>query len=192
MNRRIHTTAVPALLAAAALFAFTACDCPCTADQAAGQDTLPAADQTETPKTAARADGAPILVGAEPGLWTMDIDAARELAKAKNLPLLINFTGSDWCGWCKLMEEKVFSQETWKAYAKENAVLVWIDFPKDRAKLPAGMEGRNAGLAKTYGVRGYPTFVVLSPEGKEIGRLGASRDASPESFIGQLNGITGR
>lgn len=183
MNRPTLRTALAALAALAAVSAAVAAagcsDCTsCAADAA--------------PKTAARADGAPMLVGAEPGLWTMDIDAAKELAKTKNLPVLVNFTGSDWCYWCRLMEEKVFSQEAWKAYAKENAVLVWIDFPKDKAKLPAGMEGRNAELAKAYGVRGYPTFVVLSPEGKEIGRLGASRDASPEGFIGQLKGVTGR
>ena len=41
--------------------------------------------------------------GATLGKWTQDLDAAKKLAKEKDLPMLINFSGSDWCGWCKRM-----------------------------------------------------------------------------------------
>ncbi len=37
--------------------------------------------------------------GAKVGHWTMDFEAAKKIAAEKNLPLLLNFTGSDWCGW---------------------------------------------------------------------------------------------
>ena len=57
--------------------------------------------------------------GAEAGVWTMDMDAAKKLAKKKKLPLVLNFTGSDWCGWCKLMEKNVFTKESWRKYAKK-------------------------------------------------------------------------
>lgn len=57
------------------------------------------------------------LEGAKVGEWTMDFDAAVKLAGEKNLPLILNFTGSDWCGWCKLMDESVFSKREWQKFA---------------------------------------------------------------------------
>ena len=66
--------------------------------------------------------------GAETGKRTQDYEAALKLAKDKELPILINFTGSDWCGWCKLMDKNVFAQDVWKEYAAKNVVLVTIDF----------------------------------------------------------------
>ena len=73
------------------------------------------------------------LEGASVGIWTMDFDAAVKLAGEKNLPLMLNFTGSDWCGWCKLMDKNVFAEEVWKTYAKENVLLVTLDFPQDKS-----------------------------------------------------------
>ncbi len=124
--------------------------------------------------------------GATPGAWTMDAEAALKLAKEQNKVILLNFTGSDWCGWCKLMDRKVFSQAAWQAYAKEHLVLVWVDFPKDKGLVPKDRAQKNKALAAQYEVQGYPTYIVLSPEGKEIGRLGADREATPESFIADL------
>ena len=127
--------------------------------------------------------------GAEVGVWTQDFDAAKLLAKEKKLPLLLDFTGSDWCGWCKLMQSKVFVTEAFKAYAKTALVLVTIDFPRDQSKVPAEYRARNRQLQQQYGVRGYPTYVVLSSEGQQIGRLGADREATPEKFIGQVKDV---
>ena len=78
----------------------------------------------------------PATEGAKVGEWTMDFDAAKTLAKEKNLPILMNFTGSDWCGWCKVMDRSVFSKPKWDAYAKKNLVLVFIDFPQNKALVP--------------------------------------------------------
>lgn len=132
---------------------------------------------------------APMTEGAEPGVWTMDMPAAEALAKEKGLPILINFTGSDWCGWCKLMDRKVFSQEAWKAFAEANVVTVWVDSPRDQKLVPEALRPKAKALRERYGVQGFPTYVVLSAEGKELGRLGASQDATPESFIADLNGV---
>ncbi len=124
--------------------------------------------------------------GAEPGVFTQDVDAAKALAKEKGLPLLLDFTGSDWCGWCKLMERQVFSQDAWKAWAATNIVLATIDFPSDESLVPEKYRARNAKLSDQYDVDGYPTYVLLSPDGEEVGRLGASRDATPEKFVAQV------
>ncbi len=132
----------------------------------------------------------PDTKGASIGVWTQDYDAAVALAKTNNLPLMLNFTGSDWCGWCKLMDRQVFSTEEWEKWAKENIVLAFIDFPKKKSLVPKKFVERNNDLAKKYGVRGYPTYVVVDPEsGKTIGTLGASRDAAPKKFIAELESL---
>ena len=128
--------------------------------------------------------------GARIGVWTQDYDAAVALAKTNNLPLMLNFTGSDWCGWCMLMDRQVFSTKEWEKWAKENIVLAFIDFPKKKSLVPKKFVERNDDLAKKYGVRGYPTYVVVDPEsGKTIGTLGASRDAEPKKFIAELENL---
>lgn len=131
----------------------------------------------------------PATTGAELGKWTMDYPAALELAKTENKPVILNFTGSDWCGWCKLMDKNVFSQDAWKAYAKDAVVLVWLDFPRNKDLVPAEIAERNKTLADQYRVQGYPTYVILDPAGKQIGELSASKDATPEKFRDQLDTI---
>ena len=129
--------------------------------------------------------------GAEVGKWTHDYDAALKVAAEKKLPIMLNFTGSDWCHWCKIMDEKVFAKDEWKTYAAKNAVLVTLDFPQDQSLLPEGLAERNAKLQAEFGVQGYPTFVVLDSDGKtRLGQLGASQDASPSGFIKQFKGAT--
>ena len=133
----------------------------------------------------------PATKGAKLGEWTMDFDAAKTLAKEKNLPILINFTGSDWCGWCKLMDKSVFSQPDWETYAKEHLVLVFIDFPQNKALVPMHFVARNQKLSNEFGVEGYPTYIVLAPDGTtKIGQLGASKTATPKSFIADLEKLT--
>jgi protein disulfide-isomerase len=133
----------------------------------------------------------PVTEGAKVGEWTMDFDAAKALAKEKHLALLMNFTGSDWCGWCKLMDKNVFSKDDWKNYAKDKLVLVFIDFPKDKALVPEKRAEANKILSEKFEVQGYPTYIVLASDGeKQLGRLGASRDTTPASFIQSIKKYT--
>ncbi len=133
----------------------------------------------------------PDLDGAQPGRWTMDFDAAKKTAAEKKLPLLLNFTGSDWCGWCKLMDKEVFAKPAWASYAKENLLLVWIDFPTDKSLVPEKYVARNQELQKVFGVEGYPAYILLDDDGKtELGRLGASRETTAESFIAEIGEVT--
>ena len=105
------------------------------------------------------------------GVWTQDLDAAKKLAKETGHPLLLNFTGSDWCGWCMRMNEQVFSTMEWKYYAKNNLVLVTIDFPQKNSLVPANFAMRNSALQRYYKIKGYPTYILLSSDGRELGRL---------------------
>ena len=117
------------------------------------------------------------------GEWNDSVDEVRALAKEKGKYLFMNFTGSDWCYWCKLMDEHVFSQPGWQAWAKENLALAKVDFPKDKSLVPEEWRARNKRLAKEYNVDGYPTFVIFAPDGHEAGRLGASRGGNDYNFI---------
>ena len=107
--------------------------------------------------------------------WTHDFEAAKIKAAAENKAILIDFTGSDWCGWCIKLDQEVFSQDEFKAYAEESLVLVEIDFPKDTSKIPAGVAEKNEALAKKFGIRGFPTILILSPEGKLVEKTGYQR-----------------
>ena len=101
--------------------------------------------------------------------------------------LLLDFTGSDWCGWCRVLWQEVFSQPEFEEYAKKNLVLVTVDFP--RAK-PLSIEVRkqNQSLAQKFEIRGFPTIVILNGDGKLVGLLGYM-PGGPAAFIRQLKQI---
>jgi protein disulfide-isomerase len=125
-----------------------------------------------------------MIDGAKKGVWTMDYDAALQKAKKENVPVFINFTGSDWCHWCILMKNKVFIKKEWKEFAEKNLYLVYIDFPSQKSLVPDKYVKRNRKLLQKFGVKGYPTFLVYDSDGKSfLGKLGASREVTPEKFI---------
>jgi len=128
--------------------------------------------------------------GVKTGEWTMDYDSALKFATENKLPVMLNFTGSDWCGWCKLMQKSVFSQEEWKQYAKNRMVLVTIDFPRNQSIVPVEYQARNQQLQQKYGVQGYPTYIILDSDGKTVlGKLGAGRDKTPQIIIRELEDV---
>lgn len=149
------------------------------------------AEEADASKEAKEASAHAVQIdGASVGKWTMDYEAASTLAKEKKLPLLLNFTGSDWCGWCKLMDQQVFAKDTWKTYAAENVVLVTLDFPQDKSIVPEKYVERNNGLQQKFGVQGFPTYMILDSDGETvIGQLGAGKDKTPEQFIEEFKGV---
>lgn len=125
--------------------------------------------------------------GAVPGKWTMDIEAAKQVAAEKRLPILVDFSGSDWCSWCKLMEKDVFTKPAWREYAEEQLMMVLIDFPNDTSRVPEKYVERNQELKAQYRISGYPTYVILDVDGEtELGRLGAGSNKTPASFLAEL------
>ncbi len=125
--------------------------------------------------------------GATPGKWTMDLEAAKKVAAEMKLPILLNFSGSDWCGWCKIMEKNVFAKKEWSAYAKENLLMVLLDFPSDSSLVPKEFVARNEELHAKYEVSGFPTFIVLDDDGETLlTRLVAGREKTPASFSNEL------
>ena len=126
----------------------------------------------------------PLAVLGASDKWVTDYDAAIEAAKASDKHVLVDFTGSDWCGWCIRLKDEVFSKDEFKAYADENFVLLMVDFPR-RKKLPADQTRRNRELAGKFDVKGFPTIVILDAEGKEVGRTGY-RPGGAEAYVEHL------
>mgnify|MGYP000398031994 CR=1 FL=1 len=115
--------------------------------------------------------------------WHTDLPKAQELAKKENKVVLINFTGSDWCGWCIKLKKDVFDTDTFKTYAAKNLVLVEIDFPRKKEQ-SAELKQANRALQTKYKIQGYPTLIVLDGAGKQLGELGYEK--TPEAFIAKL------
>ncbi len=103
--------------------------------------------------------------------WLTNFEKAKEQATKQNRPILVDFSGSDWCGWCIKLDKEVFSQKEFKDFAKDNLVLLLLDFPRKKA-LPPAEQAANEEFLKKYSVRGFPTVLILDAEGKVLGRTG--------------------
>ncbi|HKX45793.1 MAG TPA: thioredoxin family protein, partial [Planctomycetota bacterium] len=120
------------------------------------------------------------------GPWIADFDQAVAVAKQQGKDLFVDFTGSDWCGWCKRLDAEVFSHAAFLDAAQEDYVLVKLDFPHDEAvKALVPNPERNAELRDQYGVRGYPTVLLLTAEGDVFAQTGY-REGGPELYVEHL------
>jgi thioredoxin-related protein len=122
--------------------------------------------------------------------WMTDFEAAKARAAEENKPLLLDFTGSDWCGWCIKLDDEVFSQEAFKDYAAESLVLVELDFPRKKEQSDA-LKAQNEALKKKYGIRGFPTIVILSPDGELVEKTGYRRGGA-EAYVEHIKEILDR
>lgn len=101
--------------------------------------------------------------------WEDDYEKSLTNAKEANKMVLLDFKGSDWCGWCVKLDEEVFSKSAFKKFAKESLVLVELDFPHGKS-LPKKTKEQNNTLKSKFGINGYPTIVLLDKDGKEAAR----------------------
>lgn len=116
-----------------------------------------------------------------------DFSAAQSIAKSKNLPIMLVFSGSDWCGWCIKLDREVFSTPVFKKWADKNIVSVLIDSPR-KIQLPPELKKQNAELKAKYGVRGFPTVYIVNADGKVIGKTGYVK-GGPKKYIANLQKI---
>jgi thioredoxin-related protein len=104
--------------------------------------------------------------------WIDDYHKAQDEAKSSHKLLLLNFTGSDWCGWCIRLDQDVFSQSDFKDYAIKNLVLLELDFPRPGGSRWQGqaaeLKKQNLDLARQYDVHGFPTLIVLDGHGQKL------------------------
>lgn len=102
-------------------------------------------------------------------LWLTDYDQAVKTAKETKRPILMLFTGSDWCPYCVKLEKNVLSKTEFKKYAKDNLVLLYLDFPR-RKYISGKQKAHNQQLRDKYDISGYPTAVLIDAEGKQLGK----------------------
>lgn len=103
--------------------------------------------------------------------WKTNLEQAVAQAKKENKAVLVNFTGSDWCIWCKRLNSEVFSQKEFEEYASKKLILVKLDFPKDIQQTDATKLYNNT-LAQKYGIEGFPTILILNSKGDLLAKTG--------------------
>ncbi len=116
--------------------------------------------------------------------WLSDMAKAQAEAKASHKLLLLDFTGSDWCIWCKKLEAEVFSKPEFQTYAKDHLVLMAVDFPRKNPLTPE-VRKQNGELAQKFAIQGFPTIVVLNGDGKQVGELGY-QPGGASAFVQEL------
>lgn len=114
---------------------------------------------------------------------TTDYEEAVALAKASNRLMLINFTGSDWCGGCILMEQEVFSRDDFQRWAEDNIVLLYLDFPRQKPQTKE-LKVQNEKLGLRFAPTGFPTILVFDPaNGKEMDRQAGYGPGSKDAVL---------
>jgi protein disulfide-isomerase len=93
--------------------------------------------------------------------WLLNFDKAAELSMKTSKPILANFTGSDWCGWCIRLKKEVFVTPAFKKWAKENVILLELDYPR-RTPQTEEIKKQNRELQQFFKVRGYPTLHMFN------------------------------
>ena len=134
--------------------------------------------------------------------WIADFPEAFEQSVNTGKPILANFTGSDWCGWCIKLDKAVFNTDEFKAWASENVILLELDFPR-RKQLDPEIEQNNNYLQSIFKVRGFPTIWIFSVQQQEDKKFSINAQvdergsgwqkmgymSSASSFINQANNI---
>ena len=122
--------------------------------------------------------------------WSHDFEAAKKQAASEKKDLLLDFTGSDWCGWCIKLNDEVFKKEPFKAGVKDSFVLVELDYPNDKSKLSEETQKQNKELGEKYAIQGYPTILLCDAGGKPFAATGYQPDG-PEKYVEHLNTLRG-
>jgi thiol-disulfide isomerase/thioredoxin len=122
--------------------------------------------------------------------WTTDFAAAKASAAESEKSLLVNFTGSDWCGWCIKLKEEVFSHESFLDAAAEDFVLVELDYPQDSSGMSAATIEQNEGLKSDYAIGGYPTIYLMDALGRPYARTGYQR-GGVKPYLAHLDELQG-
>lgn len=141
----------------------------------------PAAGPTSAPATAS----APVKVSQG---WLLSVPQASKEAKASGRLIMADFTGSDWCPWCKRLKAEVFDTKEFKDWAAKNVILLELDYP--RAKQDPALKLQNAGMLAKFKstIKGYPTILFLTADGEKVGQTGYI-EGGPTAWIPNAQGL---
>lgn len=121
-------------------------------------------------------------------LWIQDFAKAKAEAKAAQKDLLVDFTGSDWCGWCIKLDSEVFSQEAFRTTAPQHFVLVKLDYPRNENLVTKEIRAQNEQLQSEYSIQGFPTILLMDDEGRVYAQTGYQQ-GGPDSYNEMLAGL---
>lgn len=130
---------------------------------------------------------------ATPPTWQLNFDQAKTEAAQSHKFILLNFSGSDWCGPCIKLKKTVFESEEFSAFADERLILVRADFPRlSKNQLDAQQTARNEALAETYNKQGkFPFTVLLDANGKVLKEWeGYPQSLTVSSFVASIQSMT--
>jgi thiol-disulfide isomerase/thioredoxin len=117
--------------------------------------------------------------------WTTDYPHALAQAKEQHRQVFLFFTGSDWCVWCKRLQNEILTTPEFIRFAREKFILVELDFPRKKV-LPKAVRAQNDKLAEKYGLEVYPTVIVLDSSGTKVGQVGY-QPGGPGPFVEKLS-----
>jgi thioredoxin-related protein len=118
--------------------------------------------------------------------WLTNYADALSQAKSEKQLVLLDFTGSDWCPPCMMLEKQTLSQKEFSDFAEGKVVLVSLDFPRTK-EISASLKAQNEKLASKYNIEGFPTLVLLDSEGKELARHVGFLPGGPKALITWIN-----
>lgn len=127
--------------------------------------------------------------GVDGKTWLVNFDQAKLTSSRLNRPILVDFTGSDWCGWCIRLDEEVFAEREFQAWAEKHVVLLKLDFP-NLTQLPKSLAIQNETLRKAYAVQGFPTILFLNKEGEVLAKSGYESGGA-QSWIASAENMLG-
>lgn len=124
-------------------------------------------------------------------IWTGNFTEAQQQAKASHQKILINFSGSDWCGPCIRLKKEILESEVFETYAKDHLILVRADFPRQKKnQLAADQVKQNEALAEKYNPDGkFPYTLLVDEHGKVLKSWDGYINESPEKFVLQITNI---
>jgi thioredoxin-related protein len=129
-----------------------------------------------------------LSVCAAPSAWLIDFEAAQKKATEEKKNLLVNFTGSDWCGYCIQLDKEVFRKEAFLNGVNDKFVLVTIDFPEDESKVDDKTRAQNEELQEKYRVEGYPTILLADAAGRPFAFTGY-QEGGAEKYVAHLDDL---
>ena len=118
--------------------------------------------------------------------WDENFEEGKALAEKSGKLVLLAFSGSDWCGWCIKMEKEIYSDPKFVSEAKKRYVLLMIDSPNDKSILSPLAAKQNPELTRKFGVRGFPSTIIVRPSGEEVRRFGGYQRSGVDGFLKEL------
>jgi protein disulfide-isomerase len=129
--------------------------------------------------------------------WQTDMNKAMEMSKKEKKPLLLFFTGSDWCGWCMRLQKEVMKTPEFTKWANDNVILVELDYPRNTPQTPE-IKRQNMELQQTFAIQGYPTVWFVNATKKDgkinLEKLGSTGYVAggPSAWLAGADKILGK